>query len=69
MAKEHVGEIERKIQVIKEIARGKMNTLPYLVLPKLMTIELILFCVMWMNLFSVKSGVSEGSPRELVSRH
>jgi hypothetical protein len=69
LAKEHVGEIERKIQVIKEIARGKMNTLPYLVLPKLMTIELILFCVMWMNLFSVKSGVSEGSPRELVSRH
>ncbi len=58
-AREHVGEIERKIQVIKERARGTINTLPYLVLPKLVTIKLMIFFVIWMNSFPVKSGVSD----------
>jgi hypothetical protein len=69
-AQEHVGEIERKIRVIKERARGTINTLPYLQLPRLMIIELMHFCVMWMNSFPVKSGISKKwSPRELISRH
>jgi hypothetical protein len=39
-------------------------------LPKLMVIELLHFCVMWLNAFPVKSGISEKfSPQELVSRH
>jgi hypothetical protein len=47
-----------------------MNTLPYPQLPRLMTNELMHFCVMWMNAFPVKSGVSEKwSPRKLISRH
>jgi len=34
-----------------------------------MTIELMHFCVMWMNSFSVKSGISEMySPREIIMR-
>ena len=33
-AREHVREIEQKIQVIKERARGMMNTLPYPQLPR-----------------------------------
>jgi hypothetical protein len=37
-AREHVGEIEQKIRVIKERARGTMNTLPYSQLPKLIII-------------------------------
>jgi hypothetical protein len=69
-AHEHVGEIERKIRVIKERARGTFNTLPYKKLPKMMVIELLHFYVMWMNSFPVKSGISKKwSPRELVSRH
>jgi len=69
-AREHVGEIERRIRVIKERARGTMSVLPYEALPKLMVIELLHFCVMWLNAFPVKSGISEKfSPRELVSRH
>jgi hypothetical protein len=69
-AREHVGEIERKIRVIKERARGTFNTLPYKKLPKMMVVELLHFCVMWMNSFPVKSGISEKwSPHELVSRH
>ncbi len=56
--------------MIKERARGTFNTLPYKKLPKLMVIELLHFCVMWMNSFPVKSGISKKwSPRELVSRH
>ena len=35
-AREHVGEIERKIRVIKERVRGTFNTLPYEKLPKMM---------------------------------
>ncbi len=58
-AREHVGEIERKIRVIKERARGTINTLPYLQLPRLMIIELMHLCVMWMNAFPMKSGISK----------
>jgi hypothetical protein len=69
-AREHAGEIERKIRVIKERARGTISTLPYEMLPKLIIIELMHFCVMWINSFPVKLGVLEKySPRELVSRH
>ncbi len=63
--REHVGEIQRKIRVIKERrARGMIGTLPYKMLPKLVIIELLNFCVMWMNSFPVKSGVSENIARE-----
>ncbi len=67
---EHVGEIKRKIRVIKERGRGTINTPPYETMPKLMIIELMHFCMMWMNSFPVKSRVSKKwSPRELVSKH
>ncbi len=69
-AREHVGEIKQKIRVIKERVRGTINTLPNKKLPKLMVIELLHFCVMWMNSFPIRSGISDKwSPRELVSRH
>jgi hypothetical protein len=69
-AREHVGEIERKIRVIKERARGTMAALSYLTLPKIMIIKLMHFCILWLNSFPVKSGVSEKwSPRELISHH
>jgi hypothetical protein len=67
-AREHVGEIKRKIQVITE--RGRMATLPHLTLPKIMIFELMHFCVLWLNSFPVKLGVSEKwSPRELILHH
>jgi hypothetical protein len=56
--------------VVKERARGTFNTLLYKKLPKMMVVELLHFCVMRMNSFPVKSGISEKwSPRQLVSRH
>ena len=63
-AREHVGEIKRKIRVVKERARSMMSILPYKLLSKLVIVELMYFCVMWMNSFPVKSGISEKwSPR------
>ncbi len=58
-AGEHVGKIERKIRVIKERARETISILLYKILPNLMIIELMHFCVMWLNSFLVKSGISE----------
>ncbi len=55
---EHMGEIKRKIQVVKERARSTISILSYKLLPKLMIIELMHFCVMWMNSFPVKLGIS-----------
>jgi hypothetical protein len=55
---------------VKERARYTRSILPYNILPKLMIIELMHFCVMWMNSFPVKSGISKKwSPREIVLRH
>ncbi len=69
-AQEHVGEIKRKIQVVKERARSTTSILPYKLLPKLVIIELMHFCIMWMNSFPVKLGISDKwSPREIVLRH
>jgi hypothetical protein len=69
-AREHVGEIMGKIQVIKERARGMMATLPYLTLPKITIIELMHLCILWLNSFPVKSGVStKWSPMELILCH
>jgi hypothetical protein len=55
---------------MKERATSTISILPYKLLPKLVTIKLMHFCVMWMSSFPVKLGISEKwSPREIVSRH
>ncbi len=69
-AREHIGEIEQKIRVIKERARGTINTLPYKKFPKLMMIEVLHFCVMRITLFPIRSGISDKwCSHELVSRN
>ena len=66
-AKEHVAEAERKIRVVKERNRGVVNTLQFTYIPRRMNIELIYFVTLWLNVFPVKSGVSETlSPREIL---
>ncbi len=57
--REHEGMVEQKIRVLKERAGGTFNTLSYPKLPKMMVIELMHFCAMWMNSFPVRSGISE----------
>ena len=44
-----------------------MNTLPFTYIPRRMKIEFIYFVTLWLNVFPVKSGVSETlSPREIL---
>jgi len=57
-AKEHVSEAVRGIRTIKERVRGLITTLPFEHIPRRMKIELIYFCVLWLNAFPVKSGIS-----------
>jgi hypothetical protein len=45
-ASEHVGDIERGVHLIKEIARGIICTLPYSHLPRIMLIHLLHFITM-----------------------
>jgi hypothetical protein len=69
-AAEHIGEIECKIRVMKEQARGIHCTLPYKAFPQLMLIHLFYFIVMWLNNFQVVSGISAAwSPREIILHH
>ena len=56
---EHVPEIERRFRVIKERARGIRNSLLYITMRKIMVTELLYVVVHWLNVFPVKSGVSE----------
>jgi hypothetical protein len=66
-AKEHVSEAERMIRTVKEKIRGLLATLPFSHVPKRMKIDFIYFVILWLNAFSVKSGISQTiSPRELL---
>ncbi len=55
---EHVAEIERRIQVIKEHSRGIINTLPHPHLPQMMLIHLLHFVVLWLNNFPSNTRIS-----------
>ncbi len=69
-ANEHVGDIERRIRVIKERPRGIVCTLPYAKIPQIALIHLMHFVVMWLNNFPTRDGISmDYSPRELILRH
>ena len=67
-ANEHVGEVERRIRIIKERARGILATLPFKKLPRFMIIHLVHFVTMWLNSWPIKTGISSTiSPRELIT--
>jgi hypothetical protein len=68
-AREHVGDIERFIRVIKERARATSSELPYKkLMPDAFIIQLIYFVTMWINAFVAENGAStEFLPREIVT--
>ena len=69
-AKEHVGTAERAIRTVKERSRAVRHTLPFKRLPLIMLIEMVYFCVLWLNAFPAKRGVSDAiSPQEIMSGH
>eukprot|EP00804_Cyclotella_cryptica_P006122 CCRYP_010732-RA/>CCRYP_010732-RA protein AED:0.20 eAED:0.22 QI:0/0/0/1/1/1/2/0/901 len=67
-AREHVGDIEWYIRVIKERARSVASQLPYKIqMPDQMVIHLVKFVVMWVNALPHHNGISSViSPREMV---
>ena len=67
-AREHVGEIERQIRLIKERSRAVVADMPFKYLPKQIVIHLVYFVALWLNAFPNKNGISEKySPREIVT--
>ena len=67
-AREHVGEIERQIRLIKERARAMVADMPFKYIPKQIVIHLIYFVALWLNAFPNKNGISEKySPRKIVT--
>jgi hypothetical protein len=64
---EHVPEIERHIRTMKERVRCVYATLPFTKIPNRMLVELVYFCVFWLNSFPAKDGISDTiSPRTIV---
>ena len=57
--KEHVSKIEHCIHTVKERCRAMESDLPFNFLHKTIVINLIYFCILWLNAFPVKSGVSQ----------
>jgi hypothetical protein len=69
-ASKHVGEIERRIRVIKERCQGIICTLPYAQIPRIMLIYLLHHVVMWLNTFPAANGISNRfSPREILQHN
>ena len=58
-ARDHVPEVERQIQVIKERMQAHHANLPLPSFTRPMTIELVKHAVMFLNAFYTKSGLSK----------
>jgi hypothetical protein len=66
-AHEHVPEAERRIRVVKERTRAIRYGLPFDRMPRLMTINMVLYAARMLNYFPVKGGISDTlCPRTLV---
>jgi hypothetical protein len=59
VAREHIGEIECNIRVIKERSHAIVSDLPYKILPRQVIIHLVYFSVLWLNSLPSTVGVSE----------
>ena len=63
--REHVGEIERSIRLVKERCRGTWAIMSFKQIPESFVIHLVYFCVMWLISFPAKQGISKKlSPRQ-----
>ena len=64
---EHVPKIERQHRMIKECARACHHSLPFKVSPRLMLVEMVNNCALWINMFPPKGGIGSVSPRTLMT--
>jgi hypothetical protein len=65
-ANEHVPEIERRIQIVKERCRATRHSLPFHTIPKLMMIHIVLNIIKLLNFFPTKGGVSDTLSPEMI---
>ena len=56
-ASEHVAKVEMRIRVVKERCRACMAVLPFERIANVMTINLVHFCVYWLNAMPIKTGI------------
>ena len=67
-ANEHVPEVERNIRYIKEGTRTEKMSLPYKIMPNLLTIAIVKHIVYWLNTRIRKMGISRVySPRTIIT--
>ena len=66
--KEHIGEIERPIQTIKERWRVHNARLPYKKKPKIIVRTIGYHCIKWLNSSPIKMVSKNISPRKLMTR-
>jgi hypothetical protein len=65
---EHVPEIEWQIWVVKERSQDARHSLPFLSIPKLLMIHIVLNAVKMLNFFPMKGGISDTlSPKTIMS--
>ena len=56
---EYVAEVERRIRVVKERAHAIISLLPFKYIPDVITINLLHFCVFWLNMLPIKAEYSK----------
>ena len=67
-AREHVGEIERDIQQIKDRVRCTTSEFPFKKIPTMVLIYTVYNVCLWLNVFPIRSCITGGfSPRELIT--
>ena len=64
---EHVPKFKRQHRVIKKCARACRNSSPFIVLPRLMLLEMVNNCALWLNMFPPKGAIGSLSPRTLIT--
>jgi hypothetical protein len=69
-AAEHIGQIKRKIRVMKECSWEIISNLPYKELPQQMVIHLLHFFVIWLNNYPITNSISKTwSLSEIILHH
>ena len=66
-ADEHVPEIERFIRTVKDCVRSVYHSLPYKYVPRLLLVHLVKAAVFWLNAFPHRDGISDQSPRYIMT--
>ena len=64
---EHIPEIERFIRTVKDRVRSVFHSLPYKYIPRLLLVHLVKAAVFWLNAFPHRDGISDQSPRYIMT--